>query len=57
MKAERESAVLQGNLVRCAEALRLAAFEASSLFQQVMVKYPPWQAGQAQTMVFTEPAR
>jgi glutathione S-transferase len=32
----------------------LAAFEASSLFQQVMVKYPPWQAGQAQTMVFTE---
>ncbi len=35
----------------------LANFEASPLFQQVMVKYPPWQAEQAQTLIFTDPAR
>jgi glutathione S-transferase len=33
----------------------LANFEDSALFQQVMVKYPPWQAEQAQTLIFTEP--
>jgi glutathione S-transferase len=30
----------------------LADFEASALFQRVMTKYPAWQAGQAQTLVF-----
>ncbi len=30
----------------------LADFEASSLFQSVMSKHPPWQPGQAQTLVF-----
>lgn len=30
----------------------LASFEASALFQRVMTKYPPWQPGQAQTLVF-----
>lgn len=30
----------------------LASFEASTLFQRVMAKYPPWQPGQAQTLVF-----
>ena len=30
----------------------LSDFEASPLFQRVMVKYPPWQPGQAQTLVF-----
>ena len=34
----------------------LANFEGSALFQRVMVKYPPWQAGQAQTLIFSEPA-
>ena len=35
----------------------LTSFEASPRYQQVMVKYPSWQAGQAQTLVFTEPGR
>ncbi len=30
----------------------LANFEASPLFQSVMTKHPPWQPGQAQTLVF-----
>jgi glutathione S-transferase len=30
----------------------LANFETSPLFQHVMTKYPPWQPGQAQTLVF-----
>lgn len=30
----------------------LANFEASPLFQRVMAKYPPWQPGQARTLVF-----
>lgn len=30
----------------------LTNFEASPLFQRVMTKYPPWQPGQAQTLVF-----
>ncbi|MCM2297002.1 glutathione S-transferase [Rhodoferax sp.] len=30
----------------------LADFEASALFQIVMVKHPPWQPGQPQTLVF-----
>lgn len=30
----------------------LADFEASALFERVMNKYPPWQPGQAQTLVF-----
>jgi glutathione S-transferase len=34
----------------------LASFEGSALFQLVMVKYPAWQAGQAQTLIFTDPA-
>ncbi|MDO9143403.1 MAG: glutathione S-transferase [Rhodoferax sp.] len=34
----------------------LASFEGSALFQLVMVKYPPWQVGQAQTLIFTDPA-
>jgi glutathione S-transferase len=34
----------------------LTNFEGSALFQRVMVKYPAWQAGQAQTLVFSEPA-
>lgn len=35
----------------------LANFEASPLFQQVMIKHPPWQAEQAQTLIFTDPTR
>ncbi|MCM2342228.1 MAG: glutathione S-transferase [Rhodoferax sp.] len=34
----------------------LANFEAAPLFQRVMTKHPPWQAGQTQTLIFTEPA-
>jgi glutathione S-transferase len=30
----------------------LASFEASPLFQSVMTKHPPWQPGQAQTLMF-----
>lgn len=30
----------------------LAEFEAAPLFQSVMSKHPPWQPGQAQTLVF-----
>lgn len=30
----------------------LTHFEASPLFQSVMAKHPPWQPGQAQTLVF-----
>jgi glutathione S-transferase len=35
----------------------LANFEASLLFQRVMTKYPPWQSGQDQTLIYTEPVR
>lgn len=34
----------------------LANFEASPLFRHVMAKHPPWQPGQAQALIFTEPA-
>ena len=34
----------------------LANFETAPLFQRVMTKHPPWQAGQTQTLIFTEPA-
>lgn len=30
----------------------LTSFEASPLFERVMAKYPPWQPGQARTLVF-----
>ncbi|MGB4361407.1 MAG: hypothetical protein WBJ19_13405 [Rhodoferax sp.] len=30
----------------------LTSFEASALFERVMTKHPPWQPGQAQTLVF-----